>query len=156
MMKRFKTEQQIDKPIDEVFSFFAKVENLERITPAWLNFKIITPLPVEMRSGTKIDYQIKLYGVPLNWKTEITRWDPPSLFIDTQLKGPYSAWIHEHRFAEQDGKTIMHDTVDYDIPAGFLTPLINKFFIEKQINAIFAYRRREIERYFSQNSILND
>jgi ligand-binding SRPBCC domain-containing protein len=148
---QFKSIQEIDRPLNEVFSFFSRAENLEHLTPDWLNFKILTPLPIEMKTGTLIDYQIKLYGIPLNWKTEITRWDPPSGFVDSQIKGPYSVWIHEHKFEEQDGKTIMTDIVDYDIPAGFLKSLVNKVFVSKQIQSIFEYRRISIKQYFVKN-----
>ena len=149
---QFKTEQEIDKPLDEGFQLFSDAQNLERITPDFLNFKITTPLPIEMREGTLIEYRIKLYGFPVKWKTEITRWEPPLLFVDTQLKGPYSVWIHEHRFEEINGKTRMFDTVDYDIPGGFLAPLINKIFVSGQIHSIFSYRWQEIERYFRQEN----
>jgi ligand-binding SRPBCC domain-containing protein len=152
----FTAEQRIKRPIDEVFSFFSKAENLELITPPWLNFQILTPLPIEMKTGTLIDYKIGLYGIPLKWKTEITRWQPPFGFIDTQLKGPYSVWIHQHLFKEHNGVTIMTDSVDYDIPGWFLKPWLNKFFISQQVEAIFAYRKKVINTYFSGETSQND
>lgn len=148
---QFKSTQEIDRPLDEVFAFFSHAENLEQLTPEYLKFKILTPLPIEMKTGALIDYQIKLYGVPLNWKTEITKWDPPSGFVDSQLKGPYSVWIHEHKFEERDGKTIMTDIVDYDIPAGIFKSLVNKVFVSKQIQSIFDYRRKIIGQYFGKD-----
>ena len=147
---QFKAEQRFDKSLSEVFEFFSHAENLELITPPWLNFKILTALPIKMQTGTIIDYQIKLYGIPFRWKTEINFWEPPEVFIDTQIKGPYSIWIHEHRFAEQDGQTIMTDTVNYDIAAGFLSLPIHKLFLKKQIEKIFAYRRETINRYLAE------
>lgn len=148
---KFTSIQEIDRPLNEVFDFFSRAENLEHLTPDWLDFKILTPLPIEMKTGTLIDYQIKLYGIPLKWKTQITKWDPPFCFVDSQIKGPYSVWIHEHKIEEHDGKTIMKDIVDYDIPAGFLKSLVNKVFVSKQIQSIFEYRRKSIEKYFAQN-----
>ena len=81
-------ETVLNGSIEEVFDFFSKAENLDKITPPILGFRIITPLPVEMKKGTLIDYKIKLNGIPFNWRTEITKWDPPNCFEDTQLKGP--------------------------------------------------------------------
>jgi ligand-binding SRPBCC domain-containing protein len=147
---KFTSRHEINKPLKDIFGFFSKAENLERLTPSWLNFKILTPLPIEMKTGTLIDYQITLYGIPLKWKTEITKWDPPTCFVDTQLKGPYSVWIHEHKFEEQNGKTIMTDTVDYDIPAGIFKTLVNKMFVSRQIHSIFEYRRKIINSYFEE------
>jgi ligand-binding SRPBCC domain-containing protein len=84
----FESELAIKASLEDVFSFFSKAENLEAITPPWLNFKIITPLPIKMEKGTLIYYRLKLYSFPVFWQTEITKWGPPYRFEDTQLRGP--------------------------------------------------------------------
>ncbi|HSG08031.1 MAG TPA: SRPBCC family protein [Longimicrobiales bacterium] len=111
-----RAEAFIPLPRDEVFPFFAAAENLERITPPELRFRIVTPLPVEMREGTLIDYRLSLDGIPFGWRTRITEWDPPVAFTDTQLKGPYHTWIHRHTFEEADGGTLMRDEVRWRVP----------------------------------------
>ena len=78
--------QFIKAPLKNVFDFFSKPENLKEITPSKLNFKILTPTPISMKEGTLIDYTIKLIGIPLHWRTLITKFDPPNQFIDEQLK----------------------------------------------------------------------
>jgi len=94
----------IPRPIEEVNRFFSDVANLERITPPELRFRILTPLPVEIRLGALIDYRLSLFGVPFDWRTEITCWEPPQRFVDTQLSGPYRKWVHLHEFTpERDG-----------------------------------------------------
>jgi ligand-binding SRPBCC domain-containing protein len=80
-------ELVVGKPIAEVFEFFSKAENLEQLTPAWLNFRILTPLPIEMQPGATIAYQLRVRGIPLNWLTEIERWNPPYEFVDVQVPG---------------------------------------------------------------------
>jgi len=57
----------IRRSITELFDFFSKAENLNRITPPELGFKIITPLPIEMRKGTIIDYNICPKCFPLRF-----------------------------------------------------------------------------------------
>src|SRR5215210_4264576 len=91
-------EQIIRKPREEVFDFFADAVNLERITPPELNFHIITPQPIDIKKDALIDYQLKLHGFPLTWKTIISEWNPPHSFIDQALKSPYKQWIHRHIF----------------------------------------------------------
>ena len=142
------TTTVINKPLSEIFEFFSNAENLNKITPPDMQFKILTPLPIIIKKGTLIDYKIKVNGIPFNWQTEITEWEPNKRFIDKQLKGPYRVWIHEHTFEEKDGKTIMNDHVQFLSPGWFLEPIINKLFIEKKVKGIFAYREKILTNLF--------
>ncbi len=138
----FKSTLTISLPRDEVFPFFADAENLERITPAELGFHIVTPTPIEMRKGTVIEYKLSMRGFPMKWSSEITEWEPPHMFADSQLTGPYKQWIHTHRFTETgEGKTLMEDEVRYRLP---LEPLgdIARFFVERELKKIFEYRNK--------------
>lgn len=139
---------QIQKPLSEVFEFFSNAQNLNLLTPPQLQFKILTPMPIEMYKGRLIDYQLKLNGIGFKWKTEIAAWEPPYRFVDQQLKGPYKVWIHEHRFEEKNGFTMMYDTVEFLSPGGFLEPLINKLFIQKRVSQIFDYRAMKLKTLF--------
>ncbi|MFZ4614186.1 MAG: SRPBCC family protein [Bacteroidia bacterium] len=138
-----------NKPLEEVFEFFSKAENLNKVTPEGLSFKILTPLPIKMSKGTLIEYRIKLSGIPFNWKTEILAWEPPFRFIDSQIKGPYKIWIHEHTFEFIDGKTVMTDTVEFLSPGWIFEPIINKVFVEKKVKEIFEYRTKVLNDIFS-------
>lgn len=142
-------ETILNGSIEEVFNFFSKAENLDKITPPILGFRIITPLPVEMKKGTLIDYKIKLNGIPFNWQTEITKWDPPHSFEDTQLKGPYKMWVHEHKFIERNNKTFMTDTVRYISPGGVFEFIPHNLFVKKKVNLIFDYRQKIFDELFS-------
>jgi ligand-binding SRPBCC domain-containing protein len=138
-----RTETRLALPQAEVFRFFAAAENLERITPPELNFRIMTPSPVVLRAGALIDYRLSLFGVPFTWRTEITEWDPPHSFVDTQLKGPYAQWIHRHWFREEGGVTVMGDEVRYRLPV----PLLGEVglpLVKLQVGRIFRYRESRI------------
>jgi ligand-binding SRPBCC domain-containing protein len=127
----------VPRPLDEVFTFFGDARNLERLTPAFLNFKILTPQPIEMRPGTLIDYRISLRGLPMKWTSEITEWNPPYSFVDEQRRGPYRKWVHRHTFAEVPGGTEVRDGVDYDVLGG---ALIHTLFVKRDLEKIFNYR----------------
>ena len=133
------------RPLEEVFEFFSKAENLGLLTPRWLRFKIVSSLPIEMKVGAIIEYRIRLYGVPMKWVSEITEWDPPHLFEDTQIRGPYRKWVHRHTFRETDDGTVAMDRVLYRVPGG---ALVNKLFIAGQVRKIFDYRKAKLKEIF--------
>lgn len=142
-LHRFETETEIPLPPEEVFPFFAAAENLERITPPELRFRILTPLPIEMAGGTLIEYRLRLEGLPFRWLTEIAEWDPPGAFTDRQLRGPYHTWIHRHTFAPSRAGTLMKDRVDYRLPFWPLGEVALPL-VRRKIARIFDYRREVI------------
>src|ERR1700743_161171 len=101
-IREFKSEIWLRVPPEKGFPFFADACNLETITPPWLSFKVITPRPIAMHEGTLIDYKLHIHGLPVRWRTRISKWQPSYCFVDEQLRGPYRQWIHEHTFEEQD------------------------------------------------------
>src|SRR5215475_10859701 len=114
-------EQVIARPRSETFAFFGDAFNLERITPAFLRFRILTPPPIRMAAGTLIAYQLSLFGIRFRWKTLIESWSPEDSFVDTQLKGPYALWEHTHTFEAIDAHhTRVLDRVVYCLPYGIL------------------------------------
>jgi ligand-binding SRPBCC domain-containing protein len=142
----------IPKPRAEVFAFFAEAANLERITPSFLKFHILTPGPIPMRAGTLIDYQLRLHGVPLRWRTLIESFDPISSFTDVQLKGPYRRWHHHHTFEDAPGGTLMRDRVDYDLGFGWIGNIVHALFVRRSVEQIFDYRNKTIMEIFGEAS----
>ena len=133
--------QIINRSKSETFDFFSDAFNLERITPPFLRFKILTPPPIVMEKGQLIEYQLSLFGVPFKWKTIIEEWSPEPHFVDRQLKGPYSLWHHTHTFEEVgNGRILMKDIVRYRIPFGPFGIIAHWLFVERMLNKIFDYR----------------
>lgn len=136
-------------PRDEVFAFFADATNLDYLTPPRLRFEVLTPRPIAMHSGTRIDYRLRLHGVPMRWQSEITVWEPPERFVDEQTRGPYRRWVHEHRFRETEGETEVSDRVEYACPGG---PLVHWLFVARDLRRIFAYRASRLAERFTPPS----
>ncbi len=130
---------------EDLFEFFSDAFQLEQLTPKWLNFRILTPAPIEIRRGCLIDYSIRLRGIPIRWRTEISSWHPPFSFTDRQLKGPYRLWEHLHTFETVPEGTLAKDEVRYRVLGG---RLINRFFVQKDLERIFEFRRAKMIELF--------
>lgn len=134
--------------MEEVFAFFSEAANLAVITPPWLGFRILTPIPERISAGVKIRYRIGWHGVPMRWTTEIRRWQPPYLFVDVQLQGPYRLWHHTHRFEPYHGGTRVKDVVRYQLPLGILGRAAHGVKVRRDIETIFDYRFQRIGELF--------
>ena len=142
----FRAEQFVPTDPASTFAFFADATNLGAITPPSLSFRILSPLPIEMREGALIDYELKLYGAPIRWQTRIDEWLPGKAFTDIQLRGPYSQWVHRHEFVACDRGTLVLDHVEYALPLPKLSAPVHSLFVRPMIERIFAYRRAVIAR----------
>lgn len=144
-------KQVISKPLDNIFGFFTKAENLALITPPSLAFRVLTPSPVTMERGRIIDYTIRLFGVEVRWRSMITAFEPPLYFVDEQIKGPYSFWHHTHTFERRGTSTVMHDRVRYALTlclSGAPQDLLHRLYVQPNLKNIFDYRRDVIDRMF--------
>jgi ligand-binding SRPBCC domain-containing protein len=145
--RTLRREQRLPGTPDEVFPFFADAGNLEAITPPWLEFRVVTPRPIEMRVGALIEYRLRLHGLPIAWLTRIEEWEPGVRFVDAQLSGPYALWHHTHEFApDGDGGTRMRDSVRYALPCWPLGELAHALLVRRDLERIFAFRHAELAR----------
>jgi ligand-binding SRPBCC domain-containing protein len=140
-------EQWLPKPLDDVFSFFSRPENLQIITPPWLDFRMVDA-PQALTVGSLIRYRLRWHGLPIRWTTEITEWNPPHRFVDRELRGPYALWNHEHWFVAHNGGTKMNDRVSYALPLGILGTLAHAVAVKRDVEKIFDFRAESMRSLF--------
>ncbi len=143
-------EQFIPSSLVEVWDFVSKPANLKQITPEYMGFDITSAdLPEKMYPGMIITYNVKpLLGINMRWVTEITQLVEKHYFVDEQRSGPYAMWHHQHILEPVDGGVLMKDIVSYQPPMGFLGVIANALIIRHQLEAIFDYRTKALDRLF--------
>lgn len=142
-----RANQVVPAPVEQVFGFFSQPQNLRRITPPGMRFEFRSN-DFEMREGLVIEYRLRpLFGLPVGWRTQITGFEPPHRFTDSQLSGPYARWEHSHRFSPVDGGTLVEDEIEYELPLGPLGNLGHKL-VRAELEQIFRHRGRAIANIF--------
>lgn len=141
------TSHWLPRQPDEVFDFYADAFNLERLTPPWLRFEVVTLPPITMQAGVEIDYRLRLHGLPMKWRSRITAWEPPHHFVDEQMRGPYRRWVHEHTFTSSEGGTLVRDQVQYAMLGGWLA---DRLLVRRDLRQIFDYRQRRLAQIFGE------
>jgi ligand-binding SRPBCC domain-containing protein len=145
---QLKAAQYLPHPRQRVFEFFSDASNLQILTPAWLHFVVQTPTPIRVENGTRIDYSLRMHGVPIRWQSLISHWEPPFRFVDEQTHGPYRSWRHEHTFEATPGGVICRDAIDYSVFGG---SLIHTLFVRGDLSKIFAFRQRKLREFFPKS-----
>ncbi|MDE3033532.1 MAG: SRPBCC family protein, partial [Acidobacteriota bacterium] len=133
----------------EIFSFFADPSNLQRLTPPWLHFEVVTPEPLPRGENAVFEYRLRVRGLSIRWRTLIEAFEDGSRFVDRQIVGPYDLWHHTHLFEDlPGGGTRITDRVRYRVGWGLLGLLITALWVRKDVERVFAYRKRVLEELF--------
>jgi ligand-binding SRPBCC domain-containing protein len=149
MIRTFEAVQDLPRPREEVFAFFADPANLMAITPPWFHLEVLTPEPLPRGAGAEFEYRLRIRGLPLRWRTLIREYVPGERFVDVQLRGPYRLWEHTHAFEDlPGGGTRMRDTVRYDIGFGPFGALVGALWVDRDVRGIFEFRRRALAGRF--------
>lgn len=154
-MKKYELYRETTLPITmlEAWDFFSNPVNLSKITPEEMSFKVVSKdLPNQIYNGLIIEYVVKpLAGIPLKWVSQISSVNAPYMFVDEQLKGPYTYWHHEHTFEEKNGWVLMIDKVTYSVPFGIFGQLANRLIVKSKLEEIFDYRTKVIVEIFKKD-----
>lgn len=145
------TKQNLPISLEEAWNFIANPKNLEVITPKSMGFKTLSGDDKEMFAGQIIHYYITpLFGIKLQWVTEITHVEDRKFFVDEQRFGPYAFWHHKHFLKEIEGGVEMEDIVHYKVPMGILGQLVHPFLVKPKLEEIFAFRQKKLIELFGE------
>ena len=145
--------QRLPISIDDAWSFFSDPRNLAQITPPSMRFRTLSDVPERMHAGMIVTYQVRpLFGIPVQWVTEITHVSEPHFFVDEQRFGPYRFWHHQHHFREVDGGTEIRDLIHYVLPFDPAGRAVQRWMVGPQLRHIFDFRRDVLVQRFGSLS----
>ena len=147
----FERTQEIPVSVEQAWDFFSSPKNLKEITPSYLGFDIKSELPEKMHEGLFIMYMVKpIFGIPMEWVTEITHINKGRFFVDEQRKGPYRIWHHEHHFEPTPKGVRMFDRVSYELPFGLFGQMVHPLLVKPKLVEIFNFRFDKVEKLFGK------
>jgi ligand-binding SRPBCC domain-containing protein len=146
----FERTTKIPAPLPRVFAFFSEPDNLARITPPSARFRIVRGPQRRLRQGDVVDYALRVFGLPIRWRSRIDGWRENELFADVQERGPFRSWRHTYAFREIEGGVEMHDIVEYELPFGWLGRAVAGRLVRRELEKIFEYRGEAVVHLLSQ------
>lgn len=146
-MTRFIKESRLAASPAAVFRFHESPAALTALIPPWENMRV-AETSGSLQSGSRVVLKGRLFAiVPVTWVALHTEYEPPHLFADRQVSGPFSSWYHRHRFLDDGaGGTILRDEVDYSVPLGALGQFFGGWLITRQLDRMFTYRHETTKR----------
>ena len=132
-------------PAERLFDFLTLSENFPKLVPFELQLKVVQA-PERLSLGSHIEVQIGGFGPPQNVVYEITEFERPQRFRETQVKGPLGRYAHEHVVVPEGDAVRMIDRIDFAPPGGLLGFLLTEARLKTSLEQGLAHRHRELQR----------
>ncbi|HET6647703.1 MAG TPA: SRPBCC family protein [Pyrinomonadaceae bacterium] len=146
----FVKESRIRASPERVFAFHEQQNALELLLPPWESAQVIRSAKIS-EVGSRAIVETRIFGpITMRWIAEHTIYDPPRVFEDVQIKGPFSNWRHRHVILPHDEGAILKDEIEYEPPLGFLGRALAPLLIENRLSKLFEYRH-QVTREWCEN-----
>lgn len=144
---RFVKETFIRAAPERVFAFHELPDAFERLIPPWESVKVIQKADIsDIGSRTIIETRI-LGPFKARWVAEHTAYDPPRMFEDVQISGPFRKWRHRHIVEPAEGGAMLRDEVEFQPPVPIFGPLAAPIAITPKLEKMFAFRHEVTRRW---------
>lgn len=139
---RFVKETLIHASPERVFAFHQLPDAFERLIPPWENVKVIQKADIS-RIGSRSIIETKIFGpIKKRWIAEHTAYDPPRMFEDVQISGPFRKWRHRHSVVPHPEGAVLRDDMEYELPLRIFGPLAAPLAIRPRLEKMFEYRHQ--------------
>lgn len=149
---RFSKETIIKAPPERVFAFHELSDAFERLMPPWENAVILQKANIK-EIGSRAIIDTKIFGIITSrWIAEHTAYDPPRMFEDVQISGPFKSWRHRHIIEPHVDGTVLRDEIDYEAPFSIFGVLAAPFAIVPKLERMFDYRHKITRQWCERES----
>jgi uncharacterized protein len=138
-------EKTIELPVSqtEAFEYHARPGALNRLVPPWELVEIVRSAN-SILPGSEVLLRANILGKRLDWLARHEQYEPPRLFSDVQVYGPFASWKHTHSIAVIGAsRCALSDQIDYQLPLGGIGKLFGSGIAAKKLDAMFRFRHRQ-------------
>lgn len=128
---------------EELFAWHASPEALGRIMAHRPGFRLVSH-EGHIRPGARVVVEDRVFGVPVRMAFRHAVYDPPRLFAEEMVEGPFSHFLHEHLFEEAEGGTRMTDRIAFSLPWWFGGEVACALVAAPMLRARFRSRHAEL------------
>lgn len=144
---KFVKESIIKAAPERVFAFHELPDAFERLVPPWENAKIVQKADIK-QIGSKAIIEQKIFGIfPSRWVAEHTKYEPPRMFEDVQISGPFKFWRHQHIVLPHESGAVLRDEIEFEPPMSFLGNIAAPLVILPKLEKMFAYRHEVTRKW---------
>lgn len=144
---KFIKETIINASPERVFAFHELTDAFERLMPPWEKADIIQKADISV-IGSQAIIEQKIFGlIPSRWVAEHTKYDPPRMFEDIQLSGPFSSWRHQHIVLPHNDGAILRDEIEYEPPMWIFGRIAAPFAVVPKLEKMFEYRHQVTKKW---------
>ncbi|HEY7351975.1 MAG TPA: SRPBCC family protein [Terriglobales bacterium] len=103
--------------------------------------------------GEEVTWEATHFGIRQRLTTKITAYDRPFHFRDSQVRGAFKRFDHDHFFQQSPGaETVMRDVFDYESPLGLLGSLADRLFLKQYMRSLLEWRNKLIKQVAENRS----
>ena len=137
---RFVKESVIRCSPERVWAFHELPDAFERLVPPWEKVKIVQRADIS-KIGSRTILESRILGpFKVRWVAEHTAYDPPRMFEDTQVSGPFKSWRHRHVVEPHPEGAVLRDEIEFEPPMSILGSSAAPMFIVPRLEKMFDYR----------------
>ena len=137
--ERYTASIELPVSADEAYAWHTRPGALLRLTPPWEAARILHNDGV--RDGGRTILEIAIGPVHERWVALHRDVVPGRGFVDEQVEGPFSSWVHQHKFeALAADRSSLTDEVEYKLPLGALGRFVGGGAVKRKLERMFPYR----------------